>query len=150
MTNMPNIALCGALIQQLSIAQQHTASLLNRVLLAHQINFSQLSILSHFARQPEQALPLTTLADDMNLNQPATTKIVQHLTQAGWLAYGQDKLDARKRLLSITTDGLAHLTTVYEAMAPTVATLFEGYSEEEINTFLALLARLNTQLQRLR
>ena len=141
-----NPARLGALVQQLSIAQQQLATAVNRVLGPMGLNMSQLSVLAHFTQNPQQSLSVTGLAVDMQLNQPTMTKIVQHLVRLECLEYAVDEGDARRKRLTLTSHGMKMLQQAYESLIPMLGELFTGFIDTEIDAFFRLIAKLNQRL----
>jgi len=137
----------GNTIQQLSIVHQRMSTLFNRRLAASDTTMSQLALLSHLAGRAGQQFTVTELAEALQMNQPATTKIVQQLEVAGAVSVRADPDDARKRRVAISRAGLAKLSKSFAALAPDAQALFQGFTPKEVAGFGAFLQRLAENLR---
>ena len=77
------------------------------------------------------------------MNQPAVTKIVSVLMERGWLIAETDSVDARKKWLKMTPEGLGTVIKAYGLLTPVIDSACEGLSDEEVETLQMLLERFN-------
>lgn len=130
-------ALVHANVVQLSIAYQHLSARLNQALRPLELNMTQLSILTHFARHPALRETVSSLVDAMQMNQPAVTKAVKALSSRGWLIRETDEKDARVTYLTLTSDGAQQLQAAHQACGPTIEAAYGDLSEAELQSLLS-------------
>ena len=126
----------------IAIVYQQSAAKLNRVLAPLDMNITQMSILSHFARQPDLQQTITELADVMAMNQPMVTKAVKSMSDAGLLARAASPTDARIVYVSITDAGQAAFYKAGEATLPVVNQLFDEIDDDELQLLTTMMGKL--------
>ncbi|HEY1014040.1 MAG TPA: MarR family transcriptional regulator [Herpetosiphonaceae bacterium] len=140
MTNQPPLS--GQLAILLGIASQLYTTRMTAQLEPHGLSLSQLAVLSHCARHPDQRWTVSGLATVMEINQPGITKIVQKLLGRALLHAQPDADDARKKHLQITPAGIDALQAVYEALDPDVEAWFRDWTVPNMEQFRASLETL--------
>ncbi len=127
------------------IASQLYTGALERRLAPHGLTLSQLSVLSHLARVSkggQEALRVTQIAQAVEVNQPAVTKMLTKFEGAGWVAFKSSLNDRRARAASITPAGLSHLAQVRQTLFPELVQFLATWSPEERDRMIEGLQRL--------
>ncbi|GEM47312.1 MarR family winged helix-turn-helix transcriptional regulator [Deinococcus cellulosilyticus] len=139
--------LYGALIREISIIHQQFSTRANQDLKNLNLNFSQLSLLSHmmFLKTPAS---ITELADQMDLNQPAVTKMVQHLAEQGWIEMQPSPEDARKKYVVLKEEGRGVFMQAQQALFPLLQLSFDGMALQEAHLTLHQLQQIRKNLAR--
>jgi DNA-binding MarR family transcriptional regulator len=79
----------------------------NRALAATGLRVTQYSVLAGL--RGSAPVPLSLLAERMDLDRTTLTRNLKPLVEAGWVRVDQDPDDARVRLVALTAGGEAHL-----------------------------------------
>ncbi len=132
--------LLGDTIRFLAISYQHLTGRFNRELEPLKLNMTQMSVLTHFSRDPRRRETVTQLAKLMNMNQPALTKACKSLTDNGWMTKAKDEQDARITHLCITEAGLTQLALAQKTCLPILEDAFEGLADGQLQQLIELLA----------
>lgn len=90
------------------------------------------------------------LADVLSLEGPTLVRVLDQLTEQGYIDRIEDPQDRRAKILSLTKEGQALNTKLSSLLAPLRAELFNGASEEDITAALRVLTQLDDNLERLR
>lgn len=111
----------------------------NQALAPTGMRVTQYSLLSHL--RGAGAVPLSQLAEILDMDRTTLTRNLRPLTDAGWASVEPSSLDARVRLVTLTARGDEHLRT---------ARGFWRRAQEEITSTIgpADLAHLHTLLDR--
>jgi len=133
----------GLLVKAVHTAELNLSALINRSLAPMGISRSQLSVLARFTIQPNRSQTITSLVTGVDMNQPAVTKIVSVLIDRGWLVAEADSIDARKKWLKITPEGLGTVIKAYGLLTPAIDGACEGLSDGELDQLQTLLERFN-------
>lgn len=141
-TSQDRIAHMAALAPRFAIASHYFSAGLGAALEPHGMTFTQLSILSHMSRHPDERPGINDLADAIQMNQPATTKAVQGMVEQGWLSRQKDDTDTRRVRLALEKAGLAALDDARQVALPALEKLFSGMSNKELDTLLRLLEKI--------
>lgn len=126
----------------LGIVTQLYSSRMTQLLGAHDLNTTQFALLNHLLRHKGKNESVSDLAEALEVNQPAVTKIVQKLTRLELLTVTKDEQDSRKKWVSITPAGEQKLQAAMMALGPDVVEWFEDWSAEEMDRFIKDLGRL--------
>jgi DNA-binding MarR family transcriptional regulator len=78
------------------------------------------------------------------MNQTTVTKIVGYLVRQAWLSTESDPLDARKKSLKITPEGLGVVIRAYGKLTPVIDQVFASLSDQQVDELKQGLERLNT------
>lgn len=140
MKNPPPVL--GACVQALAIVYQQLAARLNRQLEPLGLNMTQISLLTHLVKVSREETVLS-LAQVMQMNQPAVTKAIQAMEGRGWVVKNKSATDARVSHLMVTAAGKEHLHQAQQACVPLLAQTFAGLEVEELNQLISLLQKIN-------
>jgi DNA-binding MarR family transcriptional regulator len=138
------------LVTRFGIASQLYTGAIERRLAPHGLTFAQLSVLSHMARVGKggaEALRVTQIAQAVEVNQPAVTKMLTKFEGAGWVAFQSSANDRRARAASITPAGLAHLAQVRQSLFPELGQFLATWAPEERERLIQDLQRLGSFLE---
>ncbi len=134
----------GQIVQGIQTAQQKLSTLINRTLDPMGLNISRLTVLALFSNQPNKTRTITSITSAANMNQPTVTKIVGYLVRQAWLSTESDPLDARKKSLKITPEGLGVVIRAYGKLTPVIDQVFASLSDQQVDELKQGLERLNT------
>ena len=141
-------SILGANITSLAIVYQHLSAGINRELDPLNLNMTQLSILSHLARNADVCETISTLSKSMEMNQPMVTKAVKAMVNEGWIEKITSEEDARVSFLRTTVLGKEQLVQAQQACLPIIDKAFTNMEMEELIQFLTLLAKLKINLSK--
>jgi DNA-binding MarR family transcriptional regulator len=82
----------------------------------------------------------------MEMNQPGITKIVTVLLDKNLLQSKSDKIDKRKRHLSITRGGLTFCENTFSALLPEISHMFVEWNDDSLGQFHGHLEKLTLWL----
>lgn len=134
--------LLGAGVQALAMVYQQLAARLNRQLEPLELNMTQISLLTHLVNVSREETVLS-LAQAMQMNQPAVTKAIQAMEGRGWIAKNKSTTDARVSHLIVTSAGRDHLHQAQQACVPLLAQTFGGLELAELDQLINLLLKIN-------
>lgn len=117
-----------------------------RLLADVEMTYSQVTMLSHLTRQPDQTQSVGELAEAVEINQPGVTKAVKRLATNGWVTIAADPGDSRRRLVTLTDAGASALEVAFEQLAPDINSWFEDWEPDEVATFATMIRRLAWRL----
>ena len=126
----------------LGIIQQLMTSRQNRLFAERELSLSQFALLNHFTHEPDRSWTVTDLGDVMEMNQPGITKIVTVLVDNGLLQSKADKLDRRRRYLTISTKGLKLCDDTFKSLLPEISDVFGEWDEKSLRQFHQQLEKL--------
>lgn len=126
----------------LGIIQQLMTTRQNRLFVGKALSLSQFGLLNHFTHEPERSWTVTELVDVMEMNQPGITKIVNLLVDKGLLKSTQDKVDMRKRYLTITKKGLKICNDTFQSLLPDISHVFSEWDKQSLKQFHKQLEKL--------
>ncbi len=110
------------------------------------LTLTQMSLLNHFAWQPEAAASITELTSVMAINQPGVTKAVAGLLDKGLLRRIEGGDDARVKRVGITPVGLVALDAARKASYPAVEAAFDCLDDAELGAFTGHLKKMKANL----
>lgn len=110
------------------------------------LTLTQMSLLNHFAWQPESTASITELTSVMAINQPGVTKAVAGLLEKGMLQKVEGGGDARVKRVKITPEGLVTLETARKASYPAVEAAFDCLDDAELGAFTTYLKKMKSNL----
>ena len=93
-----------------------------------------------------QPVRISDVAEDMDYDRSTISRHVAELTNLGCVARASDPADGRVVILRLTDEGTRVIERVYEAWTSTLDELTAEWDEPDRETFLALLARLDSSL----
>lgn len=91
-----------------------------------------------------------TLAEALNLEGPTLVRVLDQLTEQGYIDRIEDTQDRRAKTLRMTPAGEALNAELSNVLATLRNELFAGASEDDINATLRVMSQLDANLQRLR
>jgi len=110
----------------------------------HGLTINDYEVLLHLARSEERALRRVDLAERLVLTASGVTRLLEGLERAGYVAKRPCPSDARVTYAVLTDAGLEKLREASDTHIAGVREVFENhFSEEELETFASLLARLS-------
>ena len=124
------------IINQLSVTKA------NRLLGDLGLPWPQFQLLNHFSHRPDEAKTVMSIAQAMQQNQPAVSKTVKAMVQAGLLREAPAPGDGRSKLLYLTERGRATHGGAVEALMPTLREAFAGWTDDDKHALMAGLDRL--------
>jgi MarR family transcriptional regulator, transcriptional regulator for hemolysin len=146
----------------MSTKELHEQLGINLVLLARLYRRAVDSALKPFALSEATVLPIRyigrfgddirqgNLAEALNLEGPTLVRVLDQLTELGYIDRIEDMQDRRAKILRLTSAGKALNAQLSEVLAPLRAELFSGASEDDVNATLRVMAQLDSNLQRRR
>jgi DNA-binding MarR family transcriptional regulator len=133
-------------VREILVVNQLLAARIERSLRPVGLSITQLSILSHLAREPGRAETVTGLARVMQQTQPTTTKAVQSLGAKGLVRIRPDSTDSRRRWVSATEQAVDAVAHARDAVAPDADVAFERLARSELAEFRRLLVAVRSAL----
>jgi DNA-binding MarR family transcriptional regulator len=92
---------------------------------------------------------VSDIADALRIDLSVASRQVAVLEAAGWVTRAADPADGRARVLEATESGRAVLTDTLARMADAYTGVLAGWSEEELQSLHATLARVREDFARL-
>lgn len=132
-TTETRIAMLLGMIAQLQLARGA------KLLAPLGLNRSKLAVLQYLSDC--DAATIGEMSNQLEINQPGITKIVQQFIADGWVAAGADT-DKRVKRLAITKKGSKKFEQTLAALQPDIATPYDGWSKQELQAFLQSLEKL--------
>ena len=136
----------GAAITDLVISYDLFNQRLERLMKPLGLNMTQMSLLSHFARNGEKPFTISYLVSVMAINQSGLTKAVKSMVEKGWLSKQADESDGRVQWLTLTSKGRDALMQAQQATYPTLLEGFACFDEEGLKAFAEQLQALKRNL----
>jgi DNA-binding MarR family transcriptional regulator len=133
------------LLTQFGIASQLYSTAMDKRLARHGLTLPQLSVLSHLARVGhggQTPLRVTQIAQAVEVNQPAVTKMLAKFEGAGWVRFQNAPSDRRSRAALITPQGLAHLQHVRQGLFPELGMFLAEWDQKDRSQMTLFLRRL--------
>ena len=124
------------------IIQQLMSTRHNRLFADQELTLSQFGVLNHFTHEAQRSWTITDLANVMEMNQPGITKIVTVLLDKKLLQSKPDKIDKRKRHLTITHRGLAFCEDTFRSLLPEISHMFDEWNDSSLKQFHGHLEKL--------
>ncbi len=101
--------------------------------------------LRHYADTPFR---VTSLAALLGVDAPTVTRKVQQLERLGYVAREPDPEDGRASLIRLTRSGQDTVDRILAAHRDRLARLFDGWGDDDVRTFGALLEKFSESLRR--
>ena len=109
----------------------------------------QFNILMLLADHSDTGLKQFEMADRMVVNRASLGGVVDRLAKQDLVTRMQDVNDRRANIIHLTPKGHELLKDIKKSYYNHVRSLFEGWSDEDKNTFSALMERLREQIHHL-
>ena len=119
-----------------------TRALNAQLLREHGLTINDYEALLVLAKTEGSSVRRTDLARDLELTASGVTRLLDGLESAGLVAKRACEADARVSYAVLTDAGRARLAQASCSQVAAIDELFEGYTEEELETLAALLERL--------
>ena len=134
------VAILFGILQQLMTTRQ------NKLFANLSITSSQFGLLVHFTHNPTRSWLVSELANVMEMNQPGITKVVTQLVDKGLLLATPDKIDGRKKHLTITDKGLKTCLKTMNFFEPDLQNIYSSFANDELSELEQRLEKLMTWL----
>ncbi|MEX2519361.1 MAG: MarR family transcriptional regulator [Paracoccaceae bacterium] len=105
------------------------------------LELSQFAVLNHFSHLGGEKSP-AQLAKVFQLTKGAMTNTIKRLEAAGYVRVRGDTRDRRRKLVTLTDEGLAMRNRAISALAPVFAEIASGVGKERLRTALPALRDL--------
>lgn len=132
----------------LSIVNHLGGTLANRQIKTVGLSWPQFTMLTHFSHFPREYKTVMGISRAMQQNQPAVSKTVRALVEAGLVREEQSETDARSRRLYLTEKGLARQREAVGLLVPHLEDIFSSWEEQELQALFTQLDRLREWLDR--
>ena len=130
----------------IGIIEQLTRTRGNRALTEIGLSWHHFILLNHFSHRPAEGKTVTGVANAMQQNQPAVTKTLKGMVEAGLMRVEADPRDGRIRRHFLTDLGVVQHKAAVATLSPIVRESFEGWDEGEMQRMFDLLDRLKIYL----
>ena len=110
------------------------------------IHHSQHRMLMQLARTGESPLSQKELAEIMGISPAAVTATLKKLEREGYISRSMTDEDNRRNEIRITEAGLSKVIESRTAFEATDRAMFEGFTPEEMETFISFMERLDRNL----
>ena len=100
-----------------------------------------------FQLSVNEKMTMGELAEKINRDKSTTTVLVRKLEKDGFITGEPDTSDKRSRIIYLTEKGKQFNKTARELSSELLGTFYNGFSEEEKNTFLQLLLRVKKNFE---
>lgn len=107
---------------------------------------AQLGLL--FALEKGTPVTMSNLSDILKTDNGATFRLVEGLLRLGFVKREQNPDDLRQQLVVITEPGRDIVTSAFKILKKTNQRLKDLFTEEEVNIFNDVLARIVTELEK--
>lgn len=109
-----------------------------------QINLtqSQSDVIVLLAHETDRVFHQRDIERALNYSNPTVTGLLNRLEQKGFIVRQVDPEDSRARIISLTDKALEIIGEIYQSIRQTEQMLFDGFSEEDIQTLQPLMARM--------
>lgn len=111
------------------------------------MELSHFSVLNHLAHAGAERSP-AQLARTFHLTRGAMTNTVSKLEWAGWVHVRPDWEDARRKMVSISSSGIAARDAAVVAIAPVIAEVVENVGADKVRVALPVLREMRIKLSK--
>ena len=95
-----------------------------------------------FQLSVHEKMTMGDLAEKINRDKSTTTVLVRKLEKDGFITGDSDPADKRSRIIYLTEKGKQFNNTARELSSELLSTFYNGFTEEEKNTFFEMLLRI--------
>lgn len=106
------------------------------------------ALLYKLRRHSGTPLRITSLAALLGVDAPTVTRKVQQLERLGYVARDADPEDGRASLIRLTGNGQVTVDRVLAAHRDRLTRLFDGWNDDDVCLFGALLERFSKSIQK--
>ena len=103
---------------------------------------SQADVIILLAHESDKVFRQRDIEISLNYSKPTVTGLLNRLEQKGFIVRQVDPEDSRARIISLTDKALEIIGEIYQSIRQTEQMLFDGFSEEDIQTLQPLMARM--------
>ena len=103
---------------------------------------SRADVIVLLAHESDQVFRQRDIERALNYSNPTVTGLLNRLEQKGFIVRQVDPEDSRARIISLTDKALEIIGEIYQSIRQTEQMLFDGFSEEDIQTLQPLMARM--------
>lgn len=135
----------GAVLRELLVVHQLTATRLTQALRPLGISLTHVSFLSHLAGTGASS-SVSDIAAAMEVNQPAVSKTMKTLAELNAITVQNDAGDARRRIVHLTAAGSDLLSRARALMHPVADLTFDPLTDRRLDQLLDTLTRIRTRL----
>lgn len=127
---------------------EHKASLrADKDLSPFGLSRSQFSALVHLSQMnPGAEVPISSLIEILNMNQPGVTKVVKSLLELGYVITTDSDDDKRVKLLRLTPLGRETCNQTFASLGESLTEIYKSWSKSDITSLTELLKKLNDTL----
>jgi DNA-binding MarR family transcriptional regulator len=104
------------------------------------LNRSKLAVLQYLADNRDATIG--EMSAQLEINQPAITKIVQQFLTEGFVGTSETDADKRVKPLVITKKGLKKYQQTLAALQPDIVPPYQDWPKQELQVFLSCLEKL--------
>ena len=83
----------------------------------------------------------STIADELHLSRPSTSKLIARMSEAHLVARTVDPRDRRAATVSLTADGQRSFRLLFDAGIDMVADATTGWSDDDVHSLTGLMRR---------
>ena len=128
------------------IIHQLSTTRANQLLRDVPLPWPQFIVLSHLTKPSGQGRTVMQIASALQQNQPAVSKTLAALAARGAVTMQENPADARSKLVRLTPDGRQLYRDAVDRLMPYVGQAFDGWTDQDLDRFFALLDRLKIWL----
>ena len=130
--------------EQFHIFNSNRRSVLDKRFMECGVYFGQPPILEYIAKNPDSTQK--EIADFLGVSPPSVAMSVKRMEKSGLLMRVADKSDARRNNLQITEKGIGLLRLAHAAFDEIDAVSLKGFTDEELDTLISFIERMNSNL----
>lgn len=135
---------CGLLLKQIS---DHMEKMANHALREDDLTLSQFRCLEYLYQRFGEKVPLKEIEAHFHIAQPTVAGIISRLAQKGLIVSEVSEHNLRAKTVSLTEKGGALAAKSGQRRAEMEAVLLEPLNDDEQQTFLQLLNKVNNGLK---
>lgn len=120
-----------------------------------ELDLAQLDVLvaiaaprNEFGTPTNEETMVGTVADRLGIDPSRASRLVSEMVEAGYVQRAASQCDSRRTVISLTTQGAATVDAVRTHKFLILGEFMSDWSEEEVATFLPLLARFSAWTDR--
>lgn len=110
------------------------------------IHHNQHRMLMQLAKRQEETPSQKALAEALCISPAAVTATLKKLEKDGYITRAQTSEDNRKNEIRITEQGISKVMESRDVFEATDRIMFEGFTDDELKTLLALMERIDRNL----
>lgn len=134
---------CGALLKQINDTLAKNA---NNAMRSQGITMMQCTTLLLLSDQPGQEMPMKEIERTLHVAQPTAAGIISRLAGKGFVAYRENPVDRRAKIVVLTDAGRDRCWFAERDMQKTEERLLSGLTETERRELLRLLRKVREGL----